>query len=63
MLPPEKDEWYKIVRKHISKKYNFSEDATEKITKDIVKVCVAYNSPSLDELPEYIAEYIEHLRK
>lgn len=53
-----KDEWHKVVRKIIIEKYNFSEDATEKITKDIVNVCTTYNSPSLDELPEYIAEYM-----
>lgn len=53
-----KNEWYEIVRKHIAENYNLDAQAVEDATQDIVGRCFCYGVPTLDELPAYIAEYM-----
>lgn len=53
-----KDEWYKVVAKHITENYDLSDEDIEMATEDIVGRCFCYGVPTLAELPEYIAEYM-----
>lgn len=54
-----KDEWYEVVAKHIAENYNLSDEDIEMATEDIVGRCFCYGVPTLAELPEYIAEYMD----
>jgi ethanolamine utilization protein EutP (predicted NTPase) len=56
-----KDEWYAVVRKHLSENYSerLDTEAVEDATIDIVDRCFCYGVPTLAELPEYIAEYMD----
>ena len=53
-----KHEWYEVVAKHIAENYNLSDEDVEMATEDIVGRCFCYGVPTLAELPEYIAEYM-----
>jgi hypothetical protein len=54
-----KDEWYKVVAKHLAENYTLSNEDIEMATEDIVGRCFCYGVPTLSELPEYIAEYMD----
>jgi hypothetical protein len=55
-----KDEWYEAVRKELTANYSERLDAEdiEDATIDIVDRCFCCNVPTLEELPEYIADYM-----
>lgn len=55
-----KNEWYEAVRKHLSENYSqrLDDEAVEDATIDIVGRCFCYGVPTLEELPEYIADYM-----
>ncbi len=53
-----KNEWYEVVRKHIAENYNLDNEAIEDATEDIVGRCFCYGIPTLAELPEYVADYM-----
>ena len=54
-----KDEWYKVVETYLAEHYALTDDALEDATEDIVGRCFCYGVPTLAELPEYIAEYMD----
>ena len=55
---PSKMQWYDIVEEFIRKHYNLTEEDIETATEDIVGRCFAYGVPTIEELPEYIAVYM-----
>ena len=54
------NEWYEAVRKHLAENYHdrLDDEAVEDATIDIVDRCFCYGVPTLEELPEYIADYM-----
>lgn len=54
-----KDEWYEVVAKHLAENYDLDAERVELATEDIVGRCFCYGVPTLAELPEYIAEYMD----
>jgi hypothetical protein len=54
-----KDEWYEVVSAYLAEHYALTDDALEDATEDIVGRCFCYGVPTLSELPEYIAEYMD----
>lgn len=55
-----KQQWYGIVA-HFIREGNFhlNEEEMEDATEDIVGRCFAYGIPKFEELPEYIADYMQ----
>ena len=53
-----KNEWCEVVRKHIAENYNLDDEAVEDATQDIVCRCFCYGIPTLEELPKYVADYM-----
>lgn len=53
-----KSQWYGIVAHFIRQDYDLTEEDIEIATEDIVGRCFAYGIPTIEELPEYIAEYM-----
>lgn len=54
-----KNEWYEVVAKHLTENYDLTDEEVELATEDIVGRCFCYGVPTLAELPEYIAEYMD----
>ena len=50
-------QWYGIVSHFIRQDYDLTEEEINDATVDIVGRCFAYGIPTIEELPEYIAEY------
>lgn len=51
-------QWYGIVVHFIRQAYDLTEEDIEMAAEDIVYRCFAYGVPTIEELPEYIAEYL-----
>ena len=51
-------EWYEAVRKELATNYDLSAEDIEDATIDIVDRCFCCGIPTLAELPEYIADYM-----
>lgn len=54
-----KDEWYEVVGTYLAEHYALTDERLENATEDIVGRCFCYGVPTLAELPEYIAEYMD----
>jgi hypothetical protein len=56
----DKQFWYEVVAKHLAENYSdrLDDEAIEDATEDIVGRCFCYGVPTLAELPEYIADYM-----
>ena len=53
-----KAEWYEVVAEHLAENYDLTAEEVELATEDIVGRCFCYGIPTLAELPEYIADYM-----
>lgn len=51
-------QWYGIVEHFIRQDYDLTELQINGAVMDIVDRCFAYGIPTIEELPEYIAEYM-----
>ena len=51
-------QWYGIVEHFIRQDYDLTEEDINTAVEDIVGRCFAYGVPTIEELPEYIAEYL-----
>lgn len=52
------NQWYGIVEHFIRQDYELTEFQIKGATMDIVDRCFAYGIPTIEALPEYIAEYL-----
>lgn len=51
-------QWYGIVEHFIRQAHDLTEEEIHDAAVDIVGRCFAYGIPTIEELPEYIAEYM-----
>lgn len=51
-------QWYGIVKHFIRQAHDLTEEDIQTAAEDIVGRCFAYGIPTIEELPEYIAEYL-----
>lgn len=50
--------WYDVVGTYLAEHYALTDESIEMATEYIVGRCFCYGVPTLAELPEYIAEYM-----